>query len=120
MKTFAAAISALAIFLSPSIGVADDNTSELLRKAIGQFGQFAKRDIVVVDKNEVILADAVTDEIGSRFDHDRNSEVSKSLKDGKVRSFKEVSKAYPGGITLQVVPISGKNGDILGALIFQP
>ncbi len=95
-------------------------TVDLLSQAVGQLGQLMKRDIVVVDTSEVIIADTVTNEIGTVFEHDKSGEVGQSLKDGEIRSFKEVSPAYPDGITLQVVPIRGQDSKVIGALIFQP
>lgn len=120
--SFAAAVLTLVMVSHPASAQGDGSrqTVELLGRAIGQLGQLLNRDVVVVDSNQTIIADKVAEEIGTRFDHDVADEVGQSLKDGRTRTFKEVSKAYPQGITLQVVPIRGKGDDVIGALIFQP
>jgi PAS domain S-box-containing protein len=77
------------------------------------------RDVVVVDARQRILADAVPEEIGKDFANDRGDEVGKTLKDGKVRTFEEVSVDYPQGIKQIVVPIQSESRQILGAVIVE-
>ena len=77
------------------------------------------RDLEIVDLNKIILADAVKEDIGKLLTHDSNNEVGKTLHDGIIRTFKEVSKEYPQGINQMVAPLIGINHEIIGAIIFQ-
>ncbi|MEH1859965.1 MAG: hypothetical protein V7L21_18635 [Nostoc sp.] len=38
-----------------------------------------QRDLEIVNRNKIILADVVTEDIGTRLDHDRNNEVGKTI-----------------------------------------
>lgn len=78
-----------------------------------------KRDIVVVDPTKKILADAVPENVGSRFDHDLGNEIQQTMQDGKVRTFVEVSIDYPQGIKLIVSPLKDNNGNSIGAVIVE-
>lgn len=92
----------------------------LLSSSIHRLGQILGRDLVVVNEHQIIQADTVAAEVGTRFDHDPGDEVGATLRDGKPRSFREQSQAYPAGITLQVEPLRDGSGRIIGALIWQP
>jgi PAS domain S-box-containing protein len=78
-----------------------------------------KRDVVVVDRDQMILADAVPGEVGRPFEEDDRDEVGLTIRDGKVRNFTEVSNAYPNGIEQIVVPIREPSGAISGALVLE-
>lgn len=78
-----------------------------------------ERDIVVVDMEQRIIADAVPSEVGSIFTHDPNDEVGRTLRDGKSRTFTEVSDAYPKGIKLLAIPLESNSGVRLGALVLE-
>ncbi|QKQ74592.1 hypothetical protein FBB35_15780 [Nostoc sp. TCL240-02] len=41
-----------------------------------------QRDLEIVDRNKIILADVVAEDIGTRLDHDHNNEVGKTIQDG--------------------------------------
>jgi len=96
------------------------NTSTILKNSINLIGKTLKKDVVVVDTNQIILADRVAMEVGTKFNHDKNNEVGKTLKDGVSRTFTEISPAYPNGIKLKVKAIYKKDKkDIIGALILE-
>lgn len=46
-----------------------------------------QRDLEIVDRNKIILADVVVEDIGTRLDHDRNNEVGKTIQDGIPRTY---------------------------------
>jgi len=98
-------------------------SSTILKNSINLIGKTLKKDVVVVDTNQIILADRVAMEVGTKFNHDKNNEVGKTLKDGVSRTFTETSPAYPNGITLNVNAIYKKDKkdkkDIIGALILE-
>jgi diguanylate cyclase (GGDEF)-like protein/PAS domain S-box-containing protein len=78
-----------------------------------------ERDIVVVNTNERILADAVPENVGTVFDHDTGGEVAATVRDLRPRTFIEVSSDYPDGIRQVVVPLVVESGDTIGAIILE-
>ncbi|MEH2378321.1 MAG: ATP-binding protein [Nostoc sp.] len=78
-----------------------------------------QRDLEIVDRNKIILADVVTEDIGTRLDHDRNNEVGKTIHDGIPRTYVETSSEYPKGIQLIAVAFKTSNGETFGAVILE-
>ncbi|MDZ8184498.1 MAG: ATP-binding protein [Nostoc sp. ChiSLP02] len=78
-----------------------------------------KRDIVVVNRQKLILADAVPENVGTIFDHDQGNEIQQTIQDGKVRTFLEKSVDYPQGIKLIVVTLKGEQNQVDGAVILE-
>ncbi|MEH2412331.1 sensor histidine kinase [Nostoc sp.] len=78
-----------------------------------------QRDLEIVDRNKIILADVVAEDIGTRLDHDRNNEVGKTIHDGIPRTYVETSSEYPKGIQLIAVAFKTSNGEIIGAVILE-
>lgn len=78
-----------------------------------------KRDIVVINRQKLILADAVPENVGTIFEHDKGNEIQQTIQDGKTRTFLEKSVDYPQGIKLIVVMIKGKQNQIDGAVILE-
>jgi signal transduction histidine kinase len=78
-----------------------------------------QRDVEIVDRNKIILADVVEEDIGKRLDHDRNNEVGKTLHDGIPRTYIESSPEYPNGIKLIAVAFKTSKGEIIGAVILE-
>lgn len=89
----------------------------LLVCALTQIGKQSNRDIVVLDKNKTILADTVSQNIGTKYPHDKKNEVTMTLADGRTRTFVEKSVDYPKGIKETVYAVRNKKGQIIGALI---
>ncbi|MBD2415032.1 hypothetical protein FACHB389_19305 [Nostoc calcicola FACHB-389] len=78
-----------------------------------------KRDIVVVNRQKLILADAVPENVGTIFNHDQGNEIQQTIQDGKVRTFLEKSVDYPQGIKLIVVTLKGEQNQVDGAVILE-
>ncbi|MBO3460216.1 HAMP domain-containing histidine kinase [Aetokthonos hydrillicola Thurmond2011] len=78
-----------------------------------------KRDIAVVNRQKLILADAVPREVGTIFEEDKGNEVQETIRDGKIRTFVEKSVDYPQGIKLVVTPLKDKQNKIQGAVILE-
>ena len=78
-----------------------------------------QRDLEIVDRNKIILADVVTEDIGTRLDHDRNNEVGKTIHDGIPRTYIESSPEYPNGIQLIAVAFKTSKGETIGAVILE-
>ena len=93
--------------------------SEQLQHYIMQMHTLQKRDISVVDRQKLILADAVPEEVGITFTHDQNNEVQQTIQDGITRTFSEKSADYPQGIKLLVIPLKADQNKIFGAIILE-
>ncbi|MFN6479447.1 ATP-binding protein [Nostoc sp. DedQUE07] len=78
-----------------------------------------QRDLEIVDRNKIILADVVPEDIGTRLDRDRNNEVGKTIQDGIPRTYIEFSPEYPNGIRLIAVPFKTGKGERIGAVILE-
>ncbi|MBN3884899.1 MAG: ATP-binding protein [Nostoc sp.] len=78
-----------------------------------------QRDLEIVDRNKIILADVVAEDIGTRLDHDRNNEVGKTIQDGIPRTYVETSSEYPKGIQLIAVAFKTTNSKTFGAVILE-
>ena len=78
-----------------------------------------QRDLEIVDRNKIILADVVPEDIGTRLDHDLHNEVGKTIHDGIPRTYVETSSEYPKGIQLIAVAFKTSNGETIGAVILE-
>ncbi|MEH1882394.1 sensor histidine kinase [Nostoc sp.] len=78
-----------------------------------------QRDLEIVDRNKIILADVVAEDIGTRLDRDRNNEVGKTIQDDIPRIYIEVSPEYPQGIQLIAVAFKTSKGETIGAVILE-
>ncbi|MEH2460224.1 sensor histidine kinase [Nostoc sp.] len=78
-----------------------------------------KRDIVVVNRQKLILADAVPENVGTIFDHDKGNEIQKTMQDNNLRTFLEKSVDYPQGIKSIVVPLTNNQKQVTGAVILE-
>lgn len=87
-----------------------------LQKYIAALSTATGRDIVILDKNNKILADTMQSNVGTTYTYD-NGVISKTLFDGVPRSFIEKSVDYPDGITETVVQTKDANGTIIGTLL---
>jgi len=91
-----------------------------LQEHVARFKEMHRRDMVIVDTRKLILADAVTGEIGTTFSHDKNNEVGRTIKDGAPRTFTETSEAYPAGIKQVVLPLDQLDSrQRIGAIILE-
>lgn len=81
----------------------------------------SKRDLVVVDRDQVILADVPGEEqnVGKPFEHDRGNEIGRTLDDGEPRYFVEDSADVSEPINLVAVPIEAAPDKIVGAVLFE-
>lgn len=108
---FKAADSPRAVFERP----------EVLREFVTSQHSRSKRDLVVVDRGKVILADVPGEEqnLGTVFEHDRGNEVARTLDDGEPRDFVEDSGDVSEPINLVVVPIEDTPGKVVGAVLYE-
>lgn len=90
---------------------------DILQNYVTTLSKELKRDIVVVDKSQKVLADTIATNNGSTYTYDKEDEVGLTIKDGIARSFLEKSPDYPNGISEVVVAMKNANGDTLGAVI---
>ena len=94
---------------------------EALREFVTSQHSGSKRDLVVVDRGKIILADIPGEEqnVGTAFDHDRGNEIGRTLDDGEPRDFVESSADVSEAINLVAVPIKDAPGKIVGAVLFE-
>ena len=78
-----------------------------------------ERDAVVVDRDKIILADAIPANVGTAFDHDTGDEVGATIADRRSRVFVETSVDYPEGIRQVVVPLVDQRNATIGAVILE-
>lgn len=76
-----------------------------------------KKDVVVTNTKEMILADTVPENIGTEYTEDEGEELLDTIKDGKTRTFVEKGADYPKGISQTVIAIKDSQGVIVGAVI---
>jgi signal transduction histidine kinase/HAMP domain-containing protein len=105
---------AMGFFLSTSTGL-----SASAQEAIMRLNEVERRDVVLVDPNQTILADAVASEIGKKFKEDLGDEVGATLKDRRPRTFIENSSDSPLPIKQIVVPVQDQLGHVIGAVILE-
>ncbi|MER9300132.1 diguanylate cyclase [Mesorhizobium sp. M0621] len=94
---------------------------EALREFVTSQHSGSKRDLVVVDRGKIILADIPGEEqnVGTAFDHDRGNEVGRTLDDGEPRDFVESSADVAEAINLVAVPIKDAADQTVGAVLFE-
>ena len=89
-----------------------------LQELVTQLHESQGRDVVVLNLDKQILADAHPNEIGLVFEFDPNGEVSATLKDGQPRTFVEITGEHPLGLKQVVVPMQDEaSGATIGAII---
>jgi len=93
--------------------------SPAAQEIVVRLHQSQQRDMVLVDVNQLTLADAIPREIGQPYTDDPGDEVGATIRDRQVRTFIEVSKDYPSGIKQIVVPVVSESGGVLGAVILE-
>jgi diguanylate cyclase (GGDEF)-like protein len=95
-----------------------------LRTYVEGLHKVYRRDIVIVDRQKIGIADSDSTETGAVYHDDPNDEVAKTLQDGRTRRFTEaVTAAHPEEVKQVVVPIRGSHvvpdGPIVGAVIME-
>jgi PAS domain S-box-containing protein len=96
-----------------------DRLSESAQQIVTMLNKTQGRDVVVMNANRVVVADAVASEVGKHFTGNPSDEVGATLKDRKARTFVEVSDLHPDGSKEMVVPIEGESGELLGAVVLE-
>jgi PAS domain S-box-containing protein len=92
---------------------------ESIQEIVAKLHRAQGRDVIIVDVQKRVVADAVPAEIGEIMEGDRGNEISLTMKDRKVRTFVEVSEDHPVGIKQIVVPIEAEAGRVTGAVILE-
>ncbi len=87
-----------------------------LQKLVSLLSAQTKRDIVVEDTHQIILADSIQSNVGKTYLYGQNMDAL-TIKDGAPRRFTEKSIDYPNGEDEVVVAIKNTSGKTLGALI---
>ena len=87
-----------------------------LQRVVTLLSRQTGRDIVVLNANQVILADSIAANVGKTYAYGNGVDVA-TMRDGQPRRFTQESVDYPSGIDEVVVPVKNANGGIIGAVI---
>jgi len=104
----------LAVLLSDSNGFAAS-----AQTAISKLHQAQNRDVVLVDTNQLILADAVPAGAGKIYRDDPNHEIAATLADAQARTFVQRNAGSSLPIQQIVVPVQNPAGHVVGAVILE-
>jgi signal transduction histidine kinase/CheY-like chemotaxis protein len=96
-----------------------DKLSASAQEIVTKLHRTQGRDVVLIDTNQLVLADADPSEIGQTFTQDPGDEVGATIKDRQVRTFIERGENHPGGIKQIVVPVESASGHVIGAVILE-
>lgn len=75
------------------------------------------RDIVIVDKDKMIIADTIPANVGTTYTFDTGDEIKKAMNDEQWHSFVETSTDYSAGISQTAIPLKDTKGSVVGAII---
>jgi len=107
-------VSDYGVIIGETVG---QNPSIDLQGYVSTLSKELNRDIVVMDRNQKILADTVSANRQTAYTYDSNNEIKKTIADGATRSFEEKSQDYPTGILEIVVPMKNSKGEIAGVVL---
>ena len=105
----------VSFLITPDSGKLTQSAQEIVEK----LHQTQGRNVVVMDPNQFILADAFPSEIGKRFSENPSGEIGATLQDRQVRTFVEISRENPVATKQIVVPVESESGQILGAVVLE-
>ncbi len=109
----------IARVLSSLLLSGSNNLSASSQEIVARLHETQGGDVALVDSNKLIRADVEPSEIGKIFNDDLRDEVGAAIKNRQVYTFVETSPAYPKGIRQIVVPVEGKSGRVIGAVILE-
>lgn len=108
--------------LATSVGFEAANRPQTLQAYVEGLDGLYKRDLFIVDRQRVTVADVVPGEIGKPYRDDPNGEVAQTLQDGQPRAFVEVSGQHPRGASQIVLPFHSRGalqGPVTGAVVLE-
>ncbi|HET7142432.1 MAG TPA: GAF domain-containing protein, partial [Anaerolineales bacterium] len=88
-----------------------------LQNFISTLSTARDQDLVVIDLQKQILADAKPENVGKTYNQDLGGEVAATLQDGQPRAFVEINVEHPRGIQQVVTPLKNLSGQIIGATV---
>jgi two-component system sensor histidine kinase/response regulator len=89
------------------------------QEILAKLHEMQGRDVVLLDIDKRVFADADPSEVGTSFTQDPGGEVAATIRDRQVRTFIETGDKHPEGIMQIVVPVEGKSGQVIGAVIME-
>jgi signal transduction histidine kinase len=96
-----------------------NNLPASVQKMVMRLHQTERRDVVLVNSQKRVLADANPLSVGKIFTEDPGDEIGATMKDRKVRTFVETGREHPAGIKQIVVPVETESGQVLGAVVLE-
>ncbi|BCJ41409.1 hypothetical protein GCM10010168_55920 [Actinoplanes ianthinogenes] len=89
-----------------------------LQQYLKRLRETQHRTVIAVDYAKYVIGDTDPDNVGLVYTHDKG-EVARSIRENKSLVFVEKSPSHPEGIRQVVVPMIGRNGDVIGAVIVE-
>lgn len=89
----------------------------LLQEYIEKLSQETKRDIVIVNRDKLILAATISENVKTAYTDDEGDEVAQTITDEQPRNFIERGADYPNGIERTVISFKDLKGSIVGGII---
>jgi two-component system, cell cycle sensor histidine kinase and response regulator CckA len=89
------------------------------QEIVAKLHQTQGRDVVLMDSNQLVLADSSPSAVGKLFVENPTGEVGATIMDRRVRTFTEVSQEHPAGMKEMVVPVEGESSKVLGAVVLE-
>jgi two-component system cell cycle sensor histidine kinase/response regulator CckA len=93
--------------------------SESAQQIVAKLHQTQGRDVVLLDSNQIVVADSLPSRVGKPLIEDPSDEVGMAIRDRQVRTFVEAGKDYPAEVKRIVVPVEGESGQVLGAVVLR-
>ncbi|WIM94627.1 diguanylate cyclase [Actinoplanes oblitus] len=90
-----------------------------LRQYLTRLRETQHRNVIAIDYGKYVIGDTNPANVGVVYRHDTGGEVARTIRDGRSRVFVEKSAEHPQGIKQVVVPMIGRNGDAIGAVIVE-
>ncbi|MDY6898140.1 MAG: HAMP domain-containing sensor histidine kinase [Cyanobacteriota bacterium] len=78
-----------------------------------------KRDIEIIGKDGKIQADVIPENIGKVFEDGENGEITKTIADGRIRTFATKSPNNHHGVRRISVPVKNTKGERVAALVLE-
>ena len=105
----------ISFLLTPGPGSSPQSAQEIVEK----LHQTQGRNVVVMDANQIVLADAFPVEIGKRFSENPSGEIGATIKDRQVRTFVEISRENPVATSKSSSRWKANLGRVIGAVVLE-
>ena len=89
------------------------------QEVVTRLYQTQGREVVLMDANQVVLADPLFSRIGQRFAENPTDEIGATIRDRRVRTLVTFGDHALNGLKQIVVPVEGQSGQVIGAVLVE-